>query len=207
MTRLLALPLMLIASLVHAQTPFPPPESPSPHGPYGGVLVGSSEAKPGCVGVLSGGGRDCDATDLAFGAFAGDRFHRFFAAEFGYIHFGEIKASSTGPASTASQSVKAQAFDVALVAIVPLDALLESAHSRFSFLVRGGGYRAKLSTSAGGVPDSSNNGFTYGGGVQYDVTQRIGVRAMFQRYKRVGRDQFENNNYDVLGISALFRFW
>jgi opacity protein-like surface antigen len=206
MIRLLALPLVLIASLAHAQAPFPPPEPPSPRGPYAGVLVGSSEAKPGCNGVLAGGGRDCDATDLAFGAFAGAQFHRFFGAEVGYIHFGEVKANSTGAGSTASQSVKAEAFDVALLAILPLDALLSSGQSRFSFFLRGGGYRAKLSTTAGGVPDSTNNGYTYGGGLQYDVTQRIGVRALFQRYKRVGRDLYENNNYDVLGISALFRF-
>jgi len=57
-----------------------------------------------------------------------------------------------------------------------------------------------------GVEDSSNGGWTYGWGLQYDVTQRIGVRALFQRYKRVGRDQYLNNNYDVVGISAFYRF-
>jgi len=206
MTRLLALSLALFASLAHAQTAFPPPEPPSARGPYAGVVVGSSEAKPGCVGVLAGGGRACDATDLAFGVFAGAQFHRFFGAEIGYINFGEVKANSTGPASAASQSVKADAFDLALLAFLPLDALLETTGSRWSLFVRGGGYRAKLNTTVGSVPDSTNNGYTYGGGVQYDITEKIGVRALFQRYKRVGREQYENNNYDVLGISALYRF-
>jgi opacity protein-like surface antigen len=206
MTRLLAVSLLLIASFAHAQTAFPPPEPASPRGPYAGVLVGSSEAKPGCVGVLAGGDRNCDATDLAFGVFAGAQFHRFLAAEVGYVNFGEMKANSAGPASTATQSVSADAFDLALLAILPLDAILETTNSRVSFFLRGGGYHARLSTTVGGVPDSTNNGFMYGGGVQYDITQKIGVRAFFQRYKRVGRDAFENNNYDVLGISALYRF-
>lgn len=206
MTRLLALPLVLFASLAHAQTAFPPPEPPSARGPYAGVLVGSSEAKPGCVGVLAGGGRDCDATDLALGVFAGAQFHRFFGAEVGYINLGEMKASPTGAGSAASQSVKGEAFDLALLAFLPLDALLETTGSRFSFFLRGGGYRAKLNTTVNRVPDSTNNGFVYGGGVQYDITPKIGVRALFQRYKRVGREQYENNNYDVLGIIALYRF-
>ena len=110
MTRLLAASLLLVASLARAQTAFPPPEPTWPRGPYAGVLAGSSEAKPGCLGVLAGGGRDCDATDVALGVFAGDQFHRFFAAEFS------------------------------------------------------------------------------------------------QRYKRVGRDQYQNSNYDVVGISGLYRF-
>ena len=206
MTRLPAVSLLLIASFAHAQTAFPPPEPTWPRGPYAGVLVGSAEAKPGCVGVLAGGGRDCDATALAFGAFAGARLHRFFGAELGYINFGEQKANSTGPASAASQGVKADAFDVALLGFLPLDALLDSGQSRLSFFVRGGGYRATLSTTVNGVPDSTNNGFTYGGGVQYDISPKIGVRALFQRYKRVGRDQYLNNDYDVLGVSALYRF-
>jgi opacity protein-like surface antigen len=170
------------------------------------VLVGSAEAKPGCVGVLAGGDRDCDATALAFGVFAGAQFHRFLGAEIGYVNFGEMKANSTGPASAASQSVQADAFDVALLGFLPLDALLEGTRSRLSLFLRGGGYRAKLNTTVGGVPDSTNNGFTYGGGVQYDITEKIGVRGLFQRYKRVGRDQYGNNDYDVLGISALYRF-
>lgn len=206
MTRLLAFSLLLIASLARAQTAFPPPEPTWPRGPYAGMLVGSSEAKPGCQGVLAGGGRDCDATDLAFGVFAGDQFHRFFAAEFGYINFGSMTANATGPASAATQKVTADAFDVALVGLLPLDALLEGTRSRFSLFVRGGGYRAKLTTTVAGVPDSTNTGYTYGGGAQYDITQKIGVRAIFQRYKRVGRDQYQNNNYDVVGISALYRF-
>jgi OOP family OmpA-OmpF porin len=197
MTRLLAFSLLIIASLARAQTPFPPPEPTWPRGPYAGVLAGGSEAKPGCVGVLAGGGRDCDASDVAFGLFAGDQFHRFFAAEFGYINFGKVKA--------ASQSVSADAFDIALVGILPLDALLETS-SRFSLFLRAGGYRAKLNTTVANVPDSTNSGYLYGGGVQYDITQKIGVRALYQRYKRVGREQYGNNNYDVLAISALYRF-
>jgi len=206
MARMLAILLVAIASVARAQTPFPPPEPAWPRGPYAGVLVGGAEAKPGCVGVLAGGGRDCDATDLAFGVFAGDQFHRFFAAEFGYINFGKVQATATGATSTASQSVKADAFDVALVGFLPLDALVDTPKSRFSLLLRAGGYRAKLNSTVANVPDSTNNGWLYGGGLQYDITEKIGVRALYQRYKRVGREQYGNNNYDVLGVSALYRF-
>ncbi len=206
MTRLFAALFALTTSLAQAQTPFPPSEPSSPHGPYAGVLLGRSEATGGCVGILSGGSRECDATDSAYGLFAGTQFHRYGAVEIGYLNFGKVKANATSPASASSQNVAADAWEIALVGLLPLDTILPLERSRFSIFARGGGYRATLSSSVQGVEDSSNGGWTYGWGLQYDVTQRIGVRALFQRYKRVGRDQYLNNNYDVVGISAFYRF-
>lgn len=205
MTRLLATLFALVASIAQAQTPFPPSEPPSPHGPYAGVLLGRSEAKSGCVGILSGGDRACDATDFAYGAFAGAQFHRYLGAEIGYVNFGKVNANSTGPASATSENVAADAWDIALLGILPISDLFSVGRGLSAF-ARGGAYRATLSTSVRGVKDSTNGGYTYGGGLQFDITSKIGVRALFERYKRVGRDPFLNNNYDVLGISALYRF-
>lgn len=205
MTRLLAAFLALIASIAQAQTPFPPSEPPSPHGPYAGGLLGRSEAKSGCVGILSGGNRDCDAKDFAYGVFAGAQFHRYFGAEIGYINFGKVKANSTGPTSAASENVAADAWDIALLGILPISDIFSSGRGLSAF-VRGGAYRATLSTSVRGVEDSTNGGYTYGAGLQFDITPKIGLRALFERYKRVGRDPYLNNNYDVLGVSAFYRF-
>lgn len=198
MTRLLAALLTLVATAAQAQTPFPPSEPVAPGGPYAGVLFGASEAKDGCVGILSTSSGNCDAKDSAYGIFAGAQFHRYVGAEIGYINFGKVKASG--------QNVAADAWDVALVGFLPLATILPLEGSRLSLFARGGGYRATLTTSVSGVADTSNGGFTYGGGLQYELTQNIGVRALFERYKRVGRDQYMNNNYDVLGLSAFYRF-
>ncbi|HUQ74847.1 MAG TPA: outer membrane beta-barrel protein [Burkholderiales bacterium] len=197
---LLALAASAAALTVQAQAIYPPKPTPALVGPYAGGLFGRSEAKSGCIGVISGGGRQCDPIDLAFGAFAGYQLHRYYGAEVGYTYLGRVWANSTGPGSATSQNVQASAWDLVALGILPFD-------ENLSAFARVGGYRATLSTSERGEPDHTNFGFTYGGGLQFDFNRRYAVRALWQRYKKVGDDvRYGVNYYDVLGLSALYRF-
>ncbi len=39
-----------------------------------------------------------------------------------------------------------------------------------------------------------------------DLGAKIGLRAQWQRYKNVGGGEYLQQNYDVLGLSAFYRF-
>ena len=202
---LAALPSIILATVANAQTPYPPVEPPALTGPYAGALVGRSEAKSGCIGVVSGGNRACDNTDLAFGFFGGWQLHRNFGAEIGYTYLGKLKANSTGPASSSSQSTEASVVDAAAVGFLPLSDILPIGRGVSAF-ARLGGYGASLTASERGIGDHSNVGLAYGAGLQLDLGAKVGLRALWQRYKNVGGDQYLKQNYDVLGLSAFYRF-
>ena len=182
---------------------FPPRDEPPLLGPYVGALIGQSEAKNGCLGVMAGGGRACDESAIALGIFAGYRLSRHFGAEVAYTDLGEIEARNQGPGTSATQSLSASMFDVMGVGFLPL---VGEGGVGVSAFARLGLYRALLDTTVRGVADSANWGLTYSGGLQWDADRRWGVRGTWQRYKRVGRDPFGNNNYDVLSLAGIWRF-
>jgi OOP family OmpA-OmpF porin len=203
--KLAALAAFLVSAVAHAQTPFPPQEPPAYTGTYAGILFGRSEAKTGCIGSISGGDRACDATDTAFGLFGGLQMHRNYGAEVGYVNLGKVKANETGPTSASGQNVAASLFEAAAVGFLPLHQILPLERGLTAF-ARVGGYRGTLTASEGGVEDHSNFGWAYGAGLQMDFGAKIGLRAQWQRYKNVGGGVYLQQNYDVLGLSALYRF-
>lgn len=204
LSKLFALLLSFVAAPALAQmTPYPPPPMASFVGPYIGGGIGYAQAKKGCVGILSGGGRTCDDNDLAWGGYAGYRLFRFAAAELAYHDLGQV--SATGPGST--EHVHAAVLDLTALGILQLD-------EHLSTFLRFGGYRATLDTSIHGVDDHTNGNLTYGAGVQWNLALlsaqgiNAGVRLDWQRYKKVGSDTspYGSNNYDVLNASLYWRF-
>jgi len=184
-------------------TEFPPREEATFTGPYGGVLLGRSEAKKGCLGPISGGGRNCEETALALGILGGYKFTRHWGAEIAYTDLGELEAVNQGPATGSTQHVSTSMLDLMGVGFLPITG--SGAHG-LSALARAGLYRASMETSVRGIDEGSNWGITYGGGLQWDSDRKWSVRASWQRYKRVGRDIYGNNNYDVLALIGLWRF-
>lgn len=198
LARFLAFAIMFSATAALAQaTRFPPPPPPSMVGPYVGATLGLTQAKKGCLGVLSGGGRSCDDNDVAWGAFAGYRVLRYFAAEASYRDLGRVTA--TGPGS--KDHIHGVVWDVTALGIVPLDDHL-SAHLRL------GAYRATLDTSVRGVDDQTNGNLTYGAGLQWDLFGNLGIRFDWQRYRKVGTEAtlYGVNLYDVMSLGVLWRF-
>ena len=196
---LVTLAALLLVAPLQAQVVYPPKPAPVLLGPYVGGLFGRSEAKKECIGIISGGARTCDSTDLTFGLFGGYRLHRYYGAEVAYNNLGKVTATSQGPGSASTQTVSANIWDVSGIGFLPLD-------ENLSAFARLGIYRATLDTSERGVESQTNYGFTYAGGLQWDLNPRYGVRAMWQRYRNVGRGVYDNNYYDILGLSFLYRF-
>jgi len=198
MTRQFAfLVLALTARAAMAQAPFPAPPPPALAGPYVGATLGYSQAKKGCVGVLAGGGRTCDDTDPGFGIFCGYRLSRYLGAELAYRDLGNVRARS----ATSSDFIHTAVLDMTALGILPIE-------DRFAAYLRLGGYRAMQNASAPGVADRNNTQLTYGGGLQWDLFGGFGVRAEWQRYRRVGKENspYDVNYYDVLGVAGLWRF-
>lgn len=202
---LFAILALLSSTLAYAQTVYPPREPPAPLGAYAGILFGRSEAKSGCIGIISGGGRACDPTDIALGFFGGMQLHRYYGFEAGYTNLGKVRANSRGPGTASSQNTQNDIWDVAAVAYLPLHNVLPLERG-LSAYARLGGYRATLSTSERGVADHANFGVAYGAGLQFELTRKIALRAQWQRYKNVGGELYLEQNYDVLGMSGLYRF-
>ena len=198
-TRLLTfLSLALAVSTAQAQAPFPPPPAPTLIGPYVGGSLGYMTARKGCQGLLSGGGRGCDSTDFSFGAFGGYQVTRHLSAELGYRSLGKVRAfGGTG----SSDNISAQVWDFTGMGIWPIE-------EHFSAYGRLGGYYATLDTSARGVASQSNSQLTYGGGLQWDFFGRYGLRADWQRYRKVGKESgsYGVNYYDVLAVALVWRF-
>jgi len=192
---LVTLALGVAVTSLEAQTTFPPPPPPTLSGPYFGASVGYAQAKNGCLGFLSGGGRACDDNDLEWGLLAGYQINRYFGAEAAYRDLGKVRATS----ASSSEFTHAAVWDLTAVGIVPIE-------ERFSAYGKFGAYLATLDASARDIADHRNSGLTYGAGLQWDFRAGYGLRAQWQRYRNVGGgDTFGTNHYDVLGVALLYR--
>ena len=134
---LVTLALGVAVTSLEAQTTFPPPPPPTLSGPYFGASVGYAQAKNGCLGFLSGGGRACDDNDLEWGLLAGYQINRYFGAEAAYRDLGKVRAAS----ASSSEFTHAAVWDLTAVGIVPIE-------ERFSAYGKFGAYLATLDASA-----------------------------------------------------------
>lgn len=142
-----------------------------------GLYVGGS------VGMSSA--RDSgEAT--TWGGFAGWQFTRNVAFEAG--------ARDLGRFLNLGRDVDAAVVEAVLVAGVPLGPLFVYG--------KGGLYRGE--TSIGPQSDSNVN-WTFGGGAQYDLTQRVALRIESQYYRDIGGSpiNFRANAYTVSGGVVL----
>jgi len=193
---LLALCLLPLAAASLAQpTPFPPPEPVAITGPYIVGSFGRSEAKKGCLGVISGGGRTCDPTDLAFGFGLGYQATRHFGVEANYLNLGQVKARGV----TSTEEIHTTLWDLTGTGAVPFGESY-AAYAKFGL------YRATLDTTVRNIRDATKIDLTYGGGLQWNLDRKLGVRVQWQRFKKVGGTSYGINNYDVLSGGVLWRF-
>jgi OOP family OmpA-OmpF porin len=159
---------------------------------YVGGSVGQSHFKNGCSGLAPG--VSCDEKDTAWRALLGYQVNRNFGAELGYHNLGELKAS----AGTLSETIKANAWELVGVGLWPFA-------DQFGVYGKLGGYRASSKDSISGK--DTNTGVTFGGGLQWDIMQNLGLRGEWQRYNKVGGNNTGGKeNIDVLSIGAVWRF-
>jgi len=173
---------------------------------YAGVGAGKSKAKDWCTGAVI----SCDDKDTAWKVFGGYQFTPNFAAEIGYSKLGKFKASGTDPVTGIFQNddTKVTAWEISALGAWPI-------MNQLSVFGRLGLYRAtvKETNSVFGDFEHDNNDWTFGVGLQFDVTRNLGVRGEWQRYRKIGggdvafgADVGQKSDLDVVGVSALWRF-
>jgi OmpA-OmpF porin, OOP family len=172
---------------------------------YAGVGVGQSHASDACEGA-SALGFSCDDKDTAWRIFGGYQFHKNFALELGYADLGKAHGSGVVLGTPISVDVKAKAWDLVAVGILPVMEQL-SLHGKLGFAR----WDVDASANATGIgsASASDNGtdLTYGVGAQYDFTKQVGMRLEWQQYKDVGDDNTTGkSDVDVISASVLFKF-
>src|SRR5882724_1616271 len=178
---------MPLAAWAQGTTPVTTP------GVYAGVGAGQSEAWDYQCDALP----VCKKKGSAYKFFGGWQFSRYFGVEFAYTDFGKASSSSPG----FDETVKVRAGDVTLLAQWPM---LE----RLALFGKVGGYYAATSverTQAGVNTrlNESRGNLTYGGGLQWYLTQGLAVRGEGQHYVKVGGGTIGDSDYSVYSIGLL----
>lgn len=200
MKRIFAVALLLsLSSLAFAQ------------GYVGGGLGPTSMTVSDCG--IPGFSCSTDDKSMGFKLFVGREFNKHFAAEGGYVNFGQFTQTANGSFNGTPVSAKATMDGVGFFADILLFAPLSSTVSLFGRLgltawsvnvkaeAHGGGRSASASDSASGIsPD-------YGIGVKVDVGKNISLRGEVQRFSKVGDEATTGrSDVDMVSASVLYRF-
>jgi opacity protein-like surface antigen len=164
---------------------------------YAGIGFGQSENKqrlsklggPGFVG-------DVDNEDSSWKVFGGYRlWDEFVAVELSYADLGKttVTGTSGGSASTGEQEI--DTFTIGLVGRIPItDPLGVIIHLGFSR------NNSKMTTTTSGYESATDFEFYYGGGLQYEITETIGIRAELEVF------EIADYRVNLLSAGLLYRF-
>ncbi len=148
---------------------------------YLGGDIGQAKFKDACNGISG-----CDDKDTQWGLFGGYQFNRNLGAEVGYHDLGHV--------STPGGSINGKAWEIDAVGSLPLT-------DQFSAYGKLGGYHGRFN---GNGLDDKHNDWTWGAGLQWDMTRNVGLRGEFQQYRKFGAS--DGPNVDVVRVGALYRF-
>jgi opacity protein-like surface antigen len=167
---------------------------------YAGIGLGQSENKQR-LSKLGGPGftGDVDNEDSSWKVFGGYRlWDEFVAVEVSYADLGTTKVTGTsgGSASTGVQEI--DTFTIGVVGRIPItDPLGVIIHLGFSR------NDSKLTSTIGGTSTfegATDFEFYYGGGLQYEITKTIGVRAELEVF------EIADYRVNLLSAGLLYRF-
>ena len=183
---------------------------------YGGVSLGRSVEQLGSGtvdGALANQGlaaaSSLDHHSTSYNLFAGYEITPHFAVEGGYVHLGKFDFSSAVSAPAAdmlSGRYEAKGVDAAAVGILPFA-------DKWSAFGKAGLLYAKTSLEAGStgavaVSDTHHwsTGPLLGGGVGYDLTRNVSLRAEWDRYFNVGDSSTGKGDIDQYTVGIAYRF-
>ena len=145
----------------------------------------------------------CDRKgELAWSAFAGLMFNKYFGVEGGYHNLGkivEVANDATGDRAW----VRSYIGELLGVAAFPIG-------DSFSIYAKGGGYYARSTMTGSFVAadtKSTNKQWTFGAGASWDVFKHAGLRAEYQRFNNVGGQEIGfRTDVDVMSLGAYIKF-
>ena len=183
---------------------------------YGGLNLGQSRAKIADARIraeLLGSGLTMtsiaeDERDTGYKLYGGYRLHRNFAIEGGYFNLGKFGfTANTVPLGTLRGDIKLQGLNLDAVAILPIT-------ERFSAFGRLGLNYAQARDSFAGTgavtvlnpnPSKRDTNYKFGAGLQYDLTERLGMRLEAERY-RINDAVGNKGDINLFSIGLLYRF-
>jgi OOP family OmpA-OmpF porin len=203
---LMALAVIASPAVMAEQTPW-----------YGGINAGQSKAEIDDARIRSGlqqGGFTAssishDDHDTGYKIFAGYRVNRNFAVEGGYVDLGKFGfTATTVPPGTLTGDIKVKGLNFDVVGILPVT-------EKFSVFGRAGLIYAQTRDSFRGTgavnvlnnpnPDKNDTNLKLGLGLQYDVSDRLGLRLEAERY-RVNDAVGNMGDVDLISAGLVFRF-
>lgn len=150
-----------------------------------------------------------DENDLGFKLFGGYQLNRYFALEAGYFNLGEFDfTATTVPAGTLDGRIKLSGMNLDAVGRLPFT-------DRFSAFGRVGVNYAEAKDRFAGTGavnvvqpkrDKRDTNYKFGLGLQYELTERLGLRAEAERY-RIDDAVGSKGDVDLLSLGLVYRFF
>lgn len=149
-----------------------------------------------------------DDRDLGYKLFGGYQFNRYFALEGGYFDLGSFDfETTTAPPGSLEGDIEISGLNLDVVGSLPIS-------NRLDVFGRGGvtQEQAKVRFSGTGAVDvtdprskQSATNYKFGLGLEFAVTERVGLRAEAERYRiddAVGND----GDVDLYSLGLVYRF-
>ncbi|MEX1993928.1 MAG: OmpA family protein [Steroidobacteraceae bacterium] len=150
-----------------------------------------------------------DDSDAGFKLFAGYQFNRTFALEGGYFDLGNFGfVANTTPTGTLNgDTTKIQGLNLDLVASLHFtDRLSAFGRGGVIYAETASSYSATGAITAPASGEKEAEGYKFGLGLQFDFTERFGLRAEAERYRiddAVGND----GDIDLFSLGFIYRFF
>lgn len=184
---------------------------------YGGLNVGQSKAKIDDARITSQllssslvtTSITDDSSNLAYKLFGGYQYNERFAVEFGYFDLGQFGyTATTVPDGTLTGKIKVKGVNFDLVGLLPFT-------NKFSAFGRIGLQYAQAKdqfSSTGAVaapanpsPSKSAANYKLGAGLQYDLSESVGLRLDAERY-RIDDAIGNKGDINMLSLGLIYRF-
>jgi OOP family OmpA-OmpF porin len=150
-----------------------------------------------------------DERDTGYKLQLGYKLNQNFAIEGGYVDLGKFAYNATFTGGNVNATIKASGWNLVAMGILPLG-------DTFSLLGRVGMIRAKVeanaSTTVPGISpentSTTNNDFTYGLGVAYNLSKNVSFRADYDRYAKLGDTNSTGGEGDVdlYSLAVAYKF-
>ena len=159
----------------------------------------------GVTGLVS----TTDERDTGYKLQLGYKLNQNFAIEGGYVDLGEFTFDATFTGGIAKETAKASGWNIVAMGILPLG-------DTYSLLGRLGAIRAKVDATAsatgpGGSAlanvNATQNSFTYGLGVAYNMSKSTSIRVDYDRYSKLGdKNSTGEGDVDLYSLAVGYKF-
>jgi hypothetical protein len=166
---------------------------------YVGGGVGQFNLKLDSIDQTDNAIRRLDDNDTAWKAFVGYRFAPFLSIEAAYVDFGRPKDRFTTAGSGGDFSAKISGFEPSVVGTIPLGPV--ELFGKLGWLFYDVDASIDLDNGPGFDSSSSEQDFTYGGGVGMTFFERLNARLEYQRI-----DSSRIKDADAFWFSGAWRF-